>query len=115
MKRTQQSLESLRAMSSEQLAQRVKMGDHLELVREIDHFAYFRHKGQADAAATELLDNGYRVSLSRKKLTWHLVAHTESSLEPTTVDEFVRSEFELINRHGGIYDGWGGPIAGRRA
>src|SRR5688572_20692440 len=105
MKRTQQSLESLRAMSSEQLAQRVKMGDHLDLPRDVDHFAYFKHKKQADSAAAELLDDGYRVSMSRKKLTWHLVAHTESTLEPSTVDSFVRSEFELINRHGGVYDG----------
>lgn len=97
-------------MSSEQLAQRVKMGDHLDLPREIDHFAFFKKKKDADAAATELLDNGFHVSLSRKKLTWQLVAHTESSLEPPIVDEFVRSEFEIINRHGGIYDGWGGPI-----
>jgi regulator of RNase E activity RraB len=101
-------------MSSEQLAQRVKMGDHLDLAREVDHFAYFRHKAEADAAAKELLGDGYRVSISRKKLTYHLVAHTESSLEPSTVDDFVRTEYELINRHGGIYDGWGGPIVQQR-
>ena len=110
MKLVAQSLESLLAMNSEQLAQRVKMGDHLETAREIEHFAYFRSRAGAEAAASELRDDGFRVELHRKRLTWHLVARTESSLEPHTADEFLQVLYALIERHGGMYDGWGDPL-----
>lgn len=105
------TLDALLAMNSEQLAQRVKMGDHLERARPIEHFAYFGGGTQARAAATELRDDGFDVDVRRTWFTWHLTARTESSLEPDTAEGFVLRMFDLIRRHGGDYDGWGGPLS----
>jgi regulator of RNase E activity RraB len=99
------------ALDTEQVVQRVKMGDQLERAREIDHTAFFPKRAQAEAAAAELSEDGFRVSVSRRGLgTFVMEAHTESDVEEETVDEFVKNIYELVERHGGIYDGWGGPV-----
>ena len=110
MKHQQQPLESMRAMDAEQDTQRLKLGDQLAVAREIDHFAYFRKRSGAQAAGEELAEDGFRVTVSRKGLTWLLEARTEGDVELPSVDEFVARMFELVQRHGGIYDGWGAPV-----
>lgn len=110
MKHQQQSLESMRAMDAEQDTQRLKLGDQLSVAREIDHVAYFVKKRGAQSAAEELAEDGFRVSISRKGFTWMLEARTEGDVELPSVDEFVARMFELVQRHGGIYDGWGAPV-----
>ena len=110
MKHEQQPLESMRAMDAEQETQRLKLGDQLAVAREIDHFGYFRKKAGALSAAEELAEDGFRVSISRKGLTWLLEARTESDVELPTVDDYVARMFELMQRHGGVYDGWGAPV-----
>lgn len=104
------TLDALLAMNSEQLAQRVKMGDHLERARMVEHFAFFGGGTQARAAAADLRDDGFEVHIHRKWFTWHLTARTESSLEPETAEAFVMRMFDLVRRHGGDYDGWGGGL-----
>lgn len=110
------SLEELRAMDSEQLTQRVKMGDHLEVAREVAHFAHFPRRAPADAAATELQAAGFRVSVERKGLLGAaLVARTTSTIEPQIADGFVCHMYSLVESHGGNYNGWDGPVVLREA
>lgn len=111
MKRQQQSLELLHSMCSEQLSQRVKMGDHLEVPREVDHAAYFAKRNDADAAARELTEQGFRVSVTRRGFaSFALEAHITTDVEWDTVDAFVPRMYDLITRHRGVYDGWGGGV-----
>ena len=39
-----------------------------------------------------------------------LVAKIQSDVERDSTDQFVRELYELVNRHGGFYDGYGGQI-----
>ena len=111
MRREQQSLELMRALDAEQDTQRLKMGDSLSTPRPVDHFLYFRSKAEADAAATELLDQGFRTKVSRKGFhDWLLEAQNESDVELETVDALSDWMFAFAGRHGGIYDGWGAPV-----
>lgn len=100
----------MRAMDAEQTAQRIKLGDRLEVAREIDHFLFFRRKADAQAAALELNDDGFTSSIERKRLTWSVEAHTASDVELDSVDGFVERMFDLAHRHNGVYDGWGAPV-----
>ena len=59
-------LEAQRAMNSEQLAQRVKMGDHLDIAREIEHFALFTGRKEADGARAQLTTEGFATTLKRR-------------------------------------------------
>lgn len=105
-------LEGQRAMNSEQLAQRAKMGDQLDVPREIEHFAIFTGRKEADAARAQLEAIGYRCSVVRRgwsKFELH-VKHT-TVLETHEVDNFVGEVFAVVERHHGSYDGWGGPLA----
>jgi regulator of RNase E activity RraB len=111
MKVRRQSLDSLLSMNSEQTSQRVKLGDQLEAPREIEHFAYFAKRAAAESAAAELADDGMRTTISRRGFgTFALEAHTESDVELETADAFVERMYTLIDKHGGVYDGWGGPV-----
>ncbi len=111
MKHQQQSLELLRSMCSEQLTQRIKMGDHLDVPRDVDHTAYFFKRTDAAAAAAELTAAGFRVSLARQGFgKVRLEATVDSDVEWETVDQFVPKMYDLITRHHGIYDGWGGSV-----
>jgi hypothetical protein len=110
------TLEYHRAMDSEQVAQRAKMGDQLDVAREVDQFAYFDRRAKAAAAAAELGSGGFRTSIRRKGLgTFLLEAHMQSPVEQAAVDEFVARMYDLVERHGGIYDGWGGTVVLRSA
>ena len=111
MKHQQQSLELLHSMCSEQLSQRVKMGDHLEVPREVDHTAYFAKRVDAQAAADDLSKQGFKVSVSRRGFgSFALEAHITTDVEWDTVDNFVPKMFDLITSHHGVYDGWGGSV-----
>jgi regulator of RNase E activity RraB len=111
MRREQQSLELMRALDAEQDTQRLKMGDSLSTPRPIDHFLYFRSKGDADRAALELIDQGFTTLVTRKGFhDWQLEAQNESDVELDTVDALSDWMFAFAGRHDGIYDGWGAPV-----
>ena len=111
MKPVKRTLEELLTINSEQAVQRMKMGDHVEVAREIEHFAYFHHVAEAKAAAAELEGCDFRTSIVRKGFgTIQLVAKIQSDVERDSTDQFVRELYELVNRHGGFYDGYGGQI-----
>jgi len=110
-KRAQRSLEAHHSMDVEQVSQRVKMGDQLSVAREIDHTAYFHSRTDAAAAAAELREAGYRVDLSRRGFGSILLeAHTLSDVEWETVEAFMPTMYKLIDKHHGVYDGWGGDV-----
>ena len=112
MKRpVKRSLQELLTINSEQAVQRLKMGDHVTVSREIEHFAYFHSAAAANAAAEELRGCDFRTDVSRQGFGWvRLVARVESDVERDSTDAFVRELFELVERHGGFYDGYGGAI-----
>jgi hypothetical protein len=108
------TLEELLSVNSEQAVQRIKMGDHVDVAREIEHFAYFRRPQSANAAAAELRGCGFRTTVTRKGFgSVLLVARIESDVERDSTDAFVRELYELVERHGGFYDGYGGTVVTR--
>jgi len=105
-------LEAQRAMNSEQLAQRVKMGDHLDIARVIEHFALFTGRKEADAARAQLNAEGFTTSLKRNGWSkFELRATQSATIEAHEVDDMVCRVFKVIERNHGSYDGWGGPLA----
>jgi len=105
-------LESQRAMNSEQLAQRVKMGDHLDIARVIEHFALFTGRKEADAARAQLTAEGFATSLKRRGWSKFELRVTQSAtIEAHEVDDMVCQVFNVVERNHGSYDGWGGPLA----
>lgn len=107
------TLESQRAMNSEQLAQRVKMGDHLEFPREVEHFALFTGRKHAEAARLQLVRDGFDANILRKGLTkFELRARQRTSIKAAEVDTFVCRVFAIVEANHGEYDGWNGPLAG---
>lgn len=105
------SREELHSMCSEQLAQRVKLGDVLSTPRVVDHTAHFRKKSDAVAASEELSHAGYTVRLSRRGFGTYLLEATETTdIEWETVDDFVQRVYQVVEAHRGVYDGWGGSV-----
>ncbi len=96
------------AADERQLAQRRAMKDNLEVPREVDHFAYFGRKSNAELVAELLRGEGFTVALSRTGLRTQLAAHRPSPVDPATVTAFVTGMFHTVEAHGGTYDGWGG-------
>lgn len=116
MKLRKRNRDELHSMCTEQLAQRVKLGDQLATPREVDHTAFFGKRGDAKAAAEELSRSGFTVHVSRRGFGTYLVeASATTDVEWDTVDEFVDDVFEIVNRHNGVYDGWGGGVVLRSA
>ena len=111
MKPIRRTLDELLTINSEQAVQRLKMGDHVEVAREVEHFAYFRRSSDAKAAAQELEGCDFHTALSRQGWgTIQLIASIQSDVERDSTDAFVRELYELMERHGGFYDGYGGRI-----
>ncbi len=111
MKLRKQSRAEVHSMCTEQLTQRVKMGDVLSSPREVDHTAYFRKRSDAATAAAELSRDGFVVRVARRGLgAFLLEASATTDVEWDTVDSFVDRVYELVTRHNGVYDGWGGGI-----
>lgn len=105
-------LEAQRAMNSEQLAQRVKMGDHLGISREIEHFALFTGRKEADAARAKLAAAGFTTSIKRRGWSkFELRAAQNATIEAHEVDDVVCQVFKIVEQSHGVYDGWGGPLA----
>lgn len=103
--------EELHSMCTEQLAQRVKLGDVLSTPREVDHTAYFRKRADVSAAAGELSRAGYKVNVSRRGFGTYLLEASETTdVEWETVDEFVEQVYQIVAANRGVYDGWGGSV-----
>ncbi|MFP7760845.1 ribonuclease E inhibitor RraB [Marisediminicola sp. LYQ134] len=106
------NLESQRAMNSEQLAQRIKMGDHLDVERQVEHFAVFAVRANAVAAKVALTAAGFDASIVRRGWSkFEVRARQTTSLDTSTVDGFVCQVFSIVETYRGAYDGWSGSFA----
>jgi regulator of RNase E activity RraB len=103
-------LENQLRLSREQLQQRVGMGDRLDVARKVDHSADFRRKSAAEAAAADLRLLGYSATVARRGLKALLEANKTTPIDSAATDQFVREVVDVVERHGGGYDGWGGPV-----
>ncbi len=84
-------------------------GDQVASPRPIDHLAGFRTRSAATAAGAELTAAGYRVDgLRRRFLTVELEFSAMTAVDHGTAAAFTREVVEIVGRHGGRYDGWGG-------
>lgn len=98
-------------MTREQIQQRIDMGDNLATPRPVDHSADFKKRKSAEAAADELRVLGYDVTLGKRGLLKVLLEATKlSSVDLATAEAFTREVIGVVEKHGGEYDGWGGPV-----
>ena len=93
-----------------QKAQRLQLGDALEVSRPVDQNAYFRSAKSAALVTQELESHGFAVTSTRSLFRTHLSATRDESLKDESVDAFLRLVVPLIESNGGTYDGFGGPV-----
>lgn len=99
------------AATVEQVERRRALGDRLAELSPTDHCAVFRRRASAQGAAEELKQLGYVVRLERRRLiTVLLEASKIVSVDPATAESFTREVFDVVAKHGGTCDGWGGPV-----
>jgi hypothetical protein len=83
-------------------------GDGLSRRRPLEHVAYFPARGPAEAAAAELRVDGFRCTVdSQVQGRAQLEAVRNDPAAPPMVHEVTWSVREVVDRHGGEYDGWG--------
>jgi hypothetical protein len=93
----------------EQKRVRLTHGDKLDHPREIEHFATFKSKANAEKAAGALKAQGYAVSMRKKGLFGvdMMTSRNDSFIE---IEKILDSIIQIIDTHGGIYDGFGAEI-----
>jgi hypothetical protein len=99
--------------SVEQLRERRKLGDHLDVPREVAHDGVFPTKEAALEAGKELMAEGYRTVVSAVNDQFLLEADKTTALNPDIVEQFTRTVFAAVDRNGGEYDGWGADLVDR--
>ena len=109
-----------RMMNRQQLMEREKIGDQLEIPREIDHFAHFTSRESAEAAAVALRGAGFRIEPVADPRAasgddpgddrWAVSFHRDEALTDGRPDAFCEEIRALIEPHDGDYDGWGGVV-----
>jgi regulator of RNase E activity RraB len=93
-----------------QREQRDQVRDVLAAARPIEHFAYFDQESVAQIVATELRDAGFVVGIGQDGPSTLVKATRDESLTDDNVAAFLAQVIGLVERHGGRYDGWGGPV-----
>jgi hypothetical protein len=84
-------------------------GDEVHRPRRLDHFAGFRSRSAALAAAGELGALGYEIDgLRRRWFTVWLEFGRETPVDHETAAAFTREVVGVLDRHDGRYDGWAG-------
>ena len=91
--------------------QNLAIGDRVSEPRRIDHLAGFRAKAAAVAAADELRAAGYRIDSVRRRFLTVLVEFSrETAVDHASAAAFTREIVDILDRHEGTYDGWGGFV-----
>lgn len=90
--------------------QRDELNDVLSTPRAVEHFAYFKRRGNAEAAADELAAAGFTVGLGRRGFKTVLQATRSESLGDDEVAQFLREAISIVERNGGDYEGWGASV-----
>jgi hypothetical protein len=83
-------------------------GDDNELPRPVDHYAYFGDAGARDAFLRDVRALGFSAEATLGRIGAHLVRTDPVELEH--IHEVVCGLIDLVDRHGGEYDGWGAPV-----
>lgn len=92
-----------------------KAGDDGTTARPIDHVAVFPSPTAAEAAAAELRAAGFETDETTPELdapegTTRLAFHRLDALAAGHMDDVTLAITDLLERHGGTYDGWGATI-----
>ncbi|MGC5224224.1 ribonuclease E inhibitor RraB [Micromonospora sp. DT81.3] len=98
------------AMWPAQRDQRAQLDDVLSAPHDVEHFAYFKRRANADAAAEALIAEGFKVGLGRRGFKTVLQAVRKEPLTDEAVAEFLRDVIKLVEQHDGDYDGWGAAV-----
>lgn len=93
----------------EQKHVRLAHGDKLDQPRELEHFAYFKSKTNAEKAAAALTNQGYSVSM-RKKGLFGIAMMASRSDSFTNIVDILSFIINLMEEHGGEYDGFGAEV-----
>jgi hypothetical protein len=83
-------------------------GDQLGTARPVEHLGYFPGPEPAEAAATELRARGFEVNVGPDdEGEYALEAVRVDPVAPPDLHELTWTVRGSVERHGGVYDGWG--------
>jgi len=104
------TLEAQQERAARQLEVRLRYGDQVWELREIDHFAVFSRASRARRAGRVLVASGYEIAISRLRLRHVLVASHHAAVHEEATTAFLRQVIEAVESEGGRYDGWRAEI-----
>jgi hypothetical protein len=83
-------------------------GDRLNQPRPVEFLAYFPTTDHAEAAAEDLRNLGFAVTVERgDEADFILQAIRRDAVEPPALHEATWEVRGVVERHDGVYDGWG--------
>jgi hypothetical protein len=96
-------------MDDNQVVQELEAhGDRLSAPRAVEFLAYFPDPDRAESAAEELRVDGFAVTVERgDEGDFALQAIRRDPVEPPVVHEMTWKVRGIVERHDGLYDGWG--------
>ena len=103
-------IEAQRERAAQQLEVRLRYGDQVWELREVDHFAVFSRRSRARRAGRALVASGFEIAISRLRLRLVLVASHHAAVDEEATTAFLRQVIEVVEREGGRYDGWRAEI-----
>lgn len=92
--------------------QRIELGDDLNASRAVDHFAFFRGRKRAAHASKELEAHGFGVVLEHSLFRTSMTASRTEPLTDSGVEAFLSLVIPIVEKSGGVYDGFGSPVVG---
>ena len=93
------------------VAQRVELGDAPAVPRPLDHLVVVPRR-RADAVQADLVAAGFRIDgMSRGLRRARIEFSRIDAADVGTADAFTREVLDVLDRHGGEYDGWSGYLA----
>ncbi|PPH14020.1 hypothetical protein C5C36_07065 [Rathayibacter sp. AY1G1] len=104
------SLEAQQERAAQQLEIRLRYGDQVWELREVDHFAVFSRRSTARRAGRVLVASGFQIAISRLRLRQVLVASHHAAVDEESTTAFLRQVIEAVESYGGRYDGWRAEI-----
>jgi hypothetical protein len=96
-------------MDDNQVVQELEAhGDRLSAPRAVEFLAYFADPEHAEAAAEDLRTDGFGVTVERgDEGDFVLQAIRRDAVEPPALHEVTWKVRGIVERHDGMYDGWG--------
>lgn len=105
------TLDEQLALWPQQIPAREELGERFTEPRPVDHFAYFRRKSDAAAAASALQELGFAVTVNKSGMFKSALQATRSEpLTDESVRAFLSAVIAAVEAAGGEYDGWGAPV-----